>query len=78
MEGFSSYIVLIGIFAALFFVIAAFALHWAVKRGHMRDLDRQATSVFDSEEEPEGVQTDYFPSKKKKRPTVHYPHDERA
>lgn len=39
---------------------AVYAFFWASKNGQLRDFDAQARSIFD-EQEPEGVQTDFFP-----------------
>ncbi len=41
---------------------AVYAFSWASRRGEFRDLDAQARSIFDADE-PEGVQTDFFPGK---------------
>lgn len=55
-----AYIAVIFAFAALFFVCAALALSWAHRNGQLENLEEGARSIFD-EEEPEGVQTDFFP-----------------
>ena len=62
----SVYILIGFVGAGLFFVAAAWALHWAVKNGQFRSLDQGARTIFD-EEEPEGVMTDAFPSRRHKR-----------
>ena len=63
--GWTAYIVIIFIFASLFFVGAAFALHWAYKNRQLENLEEGARSIFD-EEEPEGEIQDAFPSKRTK------------
>jgi len=54
--------------ATIFFLLAAFALHWAYKNGQLNNLEAGSRSIFD-EEEPEGEVTDQFPEKRKKRDT---------
>lgn len=61
--GWTAYILILFVFAALFFLAAAFALSWAHRNGQLENLEEGARSIFD-EEEPEGVQTDFFPSRK--------------
>ena len=59
----------IGIFfglAGLFFVVAALALNWAARHGQLKHFEAGSRVIFDGEEEPEGVQTDYFPNKKRR------------
>jgi len=59
--------ILIGfVFACLFFLGAALALHWAHKHGQLTNLEKGAQSIFD-EDEPMGEVTDAFPSKRRKR-----------
>jgi nitrogen fixation-related uncharacterized protein len=58
------YLVIIGVFGLVFFSVAIYALNWAIKKGQLRDFDKQASVIFD-EEEPEGLKTDAFPEKKK-------------
>ncbi|NBD39081.1 MAG: hypothetical protein GVY10_10980 [Verrucomicrobia bacterium] len=55
------------IFASLFFLAAAYALHWAHKSGQLSNLEEGSRSIFD-EDEPEGEITDQFPEKKTKKP----------
>lgn len=55
------------LFASLFFLAAAYALHWAHKKGQLSNLEEGARSIFD-EDEPEGEITDQFPTKAKNRP----------
>ncbi len=58
-----SWVSYIGIFfglACVFFLFAAYALHWAHKNKQLENLEEGARSIFD-EEEPEGEQTDFFP-----------------
>ncbi len=47
---------------------AVYALHWASKKGQLRDFEKGAASIFD-DKEPIGEPTDFFPGKdpKKKR-----------
>ena len=45
---------------ALFFLSGICVLFWCAKHGHFANFDKQAKIIFD-EEEPEGVQTDFFP-----------------
>lgn len=51
----------------LFFASAVIALWWSTRQGHFSRLEQTARSIF-SDEEPEGVQTDFFPGQAK-----HYP-----
>jgi nitrogen fixation-related uncharacterized protein len=55
---------LIGLFliSGLFLTIVVFALRWAVRTGQFRELDKASRVVF-TDEEPEGVHTDFFPGK---------------
>ncbi len=54
------------LFGLLFFAVAVFALYWAAKTGQFGQFDKGSKSIFD-EEEPEGVQTDFFPKKRIKK-----------
>lgn len=54
-----AFIVFLGM---LFFASGITALVWAVKKGHFRSFDAQASTIF-TDEEPEGVFTDAFPGK---------------
>lgn len=47
-----------------FFGLTIIMLNWSFKRGHFRDFEHQAKSIF-TEDEPMGVQTDFFPGKGK-------------
>jgi len=51
--------ILMGV-AALFFIVASYALHWAHRNKQLENLEDGARSIFD-EEEPEGEVTDHFP-----------------
>ena len=62
----SQYILIGFLFACLFFIAAALALHWAHKQGQLKNLEKGATSIFD-EDEPVGEVTDSFPKKRKKK-----------
>lgn len=66
--GWTSYITLLFGFAFLFFLGAAAALTWAHRRGQLENLEEGSRVIFD-DEEPEGVQSDRFPDKKRKRDT---------
>ena len=52
------------LFASLFFLGGAWALHWAHKNGQLTNLEKGSRSIFD-EDEPEGEVTDAFPDKGK-------------
>ncbi len=60
----AAYIAVIFVFAALFFVGAALALNWAHRNGQLENLEEGSRTIFD-EEEPEGVQSDFFPDKER-------------
>ena len=62
----SQYILIGFVFASIFFVAAAFALHWAHKNGQLTNLERGAQTIFD-DDEPMGHVTDQFPHKRSKR-----------
>ena len=62
----SQYILIGFVFACLFFLGAALALHWAHKHGQLTNLEKGARSIFD-EDEPMGEVTDAFPSKRRKK-----------
>lgn len=47
--------------AALFGLVALWALGWSIATGQYRDFAAGARSIFD-EEEPEGLEMDRFPS----------------
>lgn len=49
----------------IFFIVAVSTLYWSSKKGHLRDFDSQAKTIF-TDEEPEGQVSDTFPTKKKK------------
>ena len=59
------YISIIFVLASLFFICAAYALHWAHRNRQLEDLEEGARSIFD-EDEPEGEQTDFFPRHRSK------------
>jgi len=60
----TAYIGIIIVLGALFFVFVVGALYWSAKNGQWRDFDSAARSIF-TDDEPEGVQTDFFPEDKK-------------
>lgn len=47
-----------------FFVVAVGVLYWSAKKGHLRNFDAQAKTIF-TEEEPEGEVSDEFPESRK-------------
>lgn len=58
-------VLVIALMGVLFFSTGILVLYWCVKSGQMSDFEAGARSIF-TEEEPEGEQTDFFPSKKVK------------
>lgn len=62
----SQYILIGFIFASIFFVAAAMALHWAHRNGQLSNLEQGAQTIFD-DDEPMGEISDQFPKKRKKR-----------
>ncbi len=54
-------IILLGI---AFFIVVVMMLYWSAKRGHLRDFDAQAKTIF-TDEEPEGEISDQFPESRK-------------
>jgi nitrogen fixation-related uncharacterized protein len=54
---------------AVFGLTAVAGLVWAARTGQFRDFAAGATSIFD-EDEPIGVMTDGFPSRKSRRPAT--------
>jgi nitrogen fixation-related uncharacterized protein len=50
----------------VFFIVAVSALYWSAKKGHLRNFDSQAKTIF-TEEEPEGEVSDSFPGKKRNK-----------
>lgn len=61
----AGYLLLLFFIAGAFFVVAIFALTWAVKRGHLQHFEAQSKSIFDADE-PEGIEQDAFPVKRPK------------
>lgn len=59
-------ITVISVLGALFFLTAVYALWWANKTGQFKRLEEGAKVIFDKDE-PEGVQTDFFPPSRKKK-----------
>ncbi|MFW5883453.1 MAG: cbb3-type cytochrome oxidase assembly protein [Verrucomicrobiota bacterium] len=57
------YLIVIAVFGLIFFSVAIWALSWAIRKGQLRDFDKQSTVIFD-DEEPEGMQMDRFPNQK--------------
>lgn len=62
-ESWDIVILILILFGLLFFAVAVFALYWAAKTGQFEQFEKGAKSIFD-DEEPEGVQIDYFPKKR--------------
>lgn len=62
----NAYLLAIFLFGCLFFAGAVAALVWAVKNGQFKNIDGGAMVIFD-EEEPEGVQQDFFPGEASKQ-----------
>jgi len=60
----SQYILIGFVFASIFFVAAAMALHWAHKHGQLTHLEKGAQTIFD-DDEPMGEVTDQFPHKRR-------------
>jgi len=61
----SPYVLVMISLGVLFFTSAILALYWCTKTGQFKDFERGARSIFTAEE-PEGMQTDFFPGKKEK------------
>ncbi len=59
-------ITVISVLGFLFFVTAVYALWWSAKTGQFKKLESGAKVIFD-EDEPIGVQTDFFPASKKSK-----------
>lgn len=57
-------LVIIFALGGLFFASAVYALYWAANNNQFQNFDKNAATIF-TEEEPLGVQTDYFPGKSK-------------
>lgn len=66
MELHSHHLVII-ILGGLFFASAIYALWWCTRAGHFKELELTAKSIF-TDEEPEGIQTDFFPGEAKNYP----------
>lgn len=58
-------LVIIFLLGGLFFASAVYALYWAANNNQFQNFDKNAKTIF-TEEEPLGVQTDFFPVKTKK------------
>jgi nitrogen fixation-related uncharacterized protein len=56
-------IILLGV---AFFVVTVTMLYWSAKKGHLRNFDAQAKTIF-TDEEPEGEISDSFPANKSSR-----------
>jgi nitrogen fixation-related uncharacterized protein len=65
VESYTELIPLI-VLGVLFFIVAVSTLYWSVKKGHFRNFEAQANTIF-TEEEPEGEISDSFPTKKMKK-----------
>lgn len=60
-----NYLLVVFLLGGLFFASAIYVLFWSARNRQFQDLEQGARTIFD-EEEPEGVQTDFFPGKKVK------------
>lgn len=65
MDEWNLYLVIIFVLGGLFFLSAILALWWAATHGQLRQFERGAKTIF-TEEEPEGIQSDFFPGEAKK------------
>lgn len=54
------------VFGLLFFGVVVFALYWAAKNRQFDQFEKASRVIFD-EDEPEGVQLDHFPDKRKRK-----------
>jgi nitrogen fixation-related uncharacterized protein len=61
----NSYVFLMILTGALFFLSAVVVLYWCAKSGQLRDFDKNSRSIF-SDDEPEGEETDFFPGARNK------------
>lgn len=61
----SPYVLVMVCLGILFFATSILVLYWCTKTGQFKDFEKGARSIF-TEEEPEGLQTDFFPGKKVK------------
>ncbi|MGF1449050.1 MAG: cbb3-type cytochrome oxidase assembly protein CcoS [Opitutales bacterium] len=66
MDSWSLPLLILVVVAVLFFLSVVAALVWAVKNNQLSNLEKGARTIF-NEEEPEGVQQDFFPGKKGRR-----------
>ena len=60
------YLVIIFCLGGLFFLSAVAALWWSARNGQLRDFERSSRVIF-TDEEPEGVHTDFFPGEAKQQ-----------
>ncbi|MGE9295270.1 MAG: cbb3-type cytochrome oxidase assembly protein [Puniceicoccales bacterium] len=56
----NAYLIILAVLGGTFFASAVAALWWSAKNGQLRNFDQGSRVVF-TDEEPEGVHTDYFP-----------------
>lgn len=59
----SPYVLVMVCMGVLFFTTAILVLYWCTKTGQFKDFEKGARSIF-TDEEPEGMQTDFFPGEK--------------
>jgi len=64
--GWTVYITILMGLAALFFIGASYALHWAHRNKQLENLEDGARSIFD-DDEPEGEVTDQILSRRRPR-----------
>ena len=60
----NAYLVIIFLMGLAFFASAIYGLMWASKKGQLKNFDKGSRVIFD-EDEPEGVEQDNFPNRKK-------------
>ncbi|GAB4283852.1 MAG: hypothetical protein Tsb0018_11390 [Opitutales bacterium] len=56
----NSALTVVFVMGGIFFASGIIVLFWCAKNGHLANFEAQAKEIFD-EEEPEGVQIDFFP-----------------
>ncbi len=71
MDSWSLPLLILVLVAVLFFLSVVAALVWAIRNNQLKNLEKGARTIF-TEEEPEGVQQDFFPGKKGRRDRAKY------
>lgn len=59
------YVIIIVLMGIAFFLTGILVLYWCAKNGQLQNFDKGSRSIF-NDEEPEGVQTDFFPGERNK------------